>query len=441
MSDSVFVGQNVSDLDIGEKPARISRVNILVDSEHQYTAGDDTGRTLEKTVPWGTQAMADAILAAVKDYDYQPFTGTDALLDPAAEIGDGITVGGVYSVLVQKDIAFGKLTTTDIAAPGTDEIDDEYPYISRAQRQEQRQLAITRSMISKTSEQIRLAIEGFDGRLSEFSVNIDSIVSDVEGLDGAFSKLEQTVNGFTYTGPDGKVMISNGSINLTGSITWGDLTSDVQDRVGDGLTEDIVHTLIKDDLVESPTIRGTNIYGGMYWDSEGVASLNLSNDLFGYRQVPSLQFRRADGTDIFGAYDGDFGTSITGLGGNLSMVIDTSTTSAYGVWDFKNATVTGLIPNFAQVPQLTSTHTEFYLYVTFSGVGLYTPVYAAVMSRTYTFVASSPSQSSDYPIYGMTIRVNSGGTVDVSNIYAIYPGNVHQNAIAFNVGNITIYAR
>ena len=116
MSDRVFVGPNVSDLNIGQKPSRISRVNILVDSEHQYTAGDDTGRTLEKTVPWGSQAMADAILSAVKDYDYQPFTGTDALIDPAAEIGDGVTVGGTYSVLAQKDISFGRLTTTDISA-------------------------------------------------------------------------------------------------------------------------------------------------------------------------------------------------------------------------------------------------------------------------------------------------------------------------------------
>lgn len=225
MSDRVYVGQMVSDLDIGEKPTRISRVNILVDSEHQYTAGDNTGRTLEKTVPWGSQAMADAILAAVKNYDYQPFTGTDALLDPAAEIGDGITVGGVYSVLAQKDIAFGKLTTTGIAAPSTDEIEDEYPYMSRAQRQEQRKLAQTRSLITKTADEIRLAIEATDGRVSELSVTLDGVtIKDESG--------QTRIKGSSIdTNSIAANSIRADQVQLTGSITWADLSSDAQGKV------------------------------------------------------------------------------------------------------------------------------------------------------------------------------------------------------------------
>lgn len=65
MLDKVFLGQHVSKLDIGEKSEKITRVNLLVDSEHMYTAGNDTGRTLEKTCPWGTQAMCNSILTRV----------------------------------------------------------------------------------------------------------------------------------------------------------------------------------------------------------------------------------------------------------------------------------------------------------------------------------------------------------------------------------------
>lgn len=63
MSDKVFVGQRTAKLNIGEKPDQITRVNLIIDSDHMYTAGNDTGRTIEKTCAWGTQAMCDSILS------------------------------------------------------------------------------------------------------------------------------------------------------------------------------------------------------------------------------------------------------------------------------------------------------------------------------------------------------------------------------------------
>lgn len=63
--DKVFLGSRVSNLDTGAPAARVSRVNLAVDSEHVYTAGDGSGRTVEAVCPWGTQAMADSILASL----------------------------------------------------------------------------------------------------------------------------------------------------------------------------------------------------------------------------------------------------------------------------------------------------------------------------------------------------------------------------------------
>ena len=96
MSDKVYLGKNVSDIDFGEKLDKISRVNLSVDSDHIYTSGDDTGRTLEVACPWGSQEMADSILLQASSVNYTPFTASGALLDPAAEIGDGIEIAGVY---------------------------------------------------------------------------------------------------------------------------------------------------------------------------------------------------------------------------------------------------------------------------------------------------------------------------------------------------------
>lgn len=223
--DNVFIGENCNDLDIGEKPVKISRVVINVDSEHSFTAGDDSGKTLEKTIPWGSQAMADSILEAIENVEYQPFTGSEALVDPAAEIGDAVTVGGVYSVLAQKEITNGKLTTMQISAPSTDEIEDEYPYQSRQMRQQQREIAQTRSAITKTANSIDLKVEE---AVNDLAGQISLQVTN--GTDS--STLSMTIGETTITSPEIKfssvgeisMSVTNGGTSSTLSLTIGGTT-------------------------------------------------------------------------------------------------------------------------------------------------------------------------------------------------------------------------
>lgn len=317
------MGQNVSDLDYDEKVSRISRVNLAVDSDHIYTSGDDTGRTLEASCPWGSQAMADSILAKVSGIDYQPYEASDALLDQAAEIGDGITLGGVYSVLAQSYVSLDKQCAANISAPYNDEIDDEYPYKTPEQRKSERQLAYARSLITKTAEGIRMEVSNeLDSLSSSIDVKLGSITSTVQGLNGKISTLEQTdseiraeitdsVNGLsssidakldsitlevttesgttsisllgggtidltgfvTFTGLSGGTTTIDGSciktgtidadrINLTGAITWGDLSSSVQSAInnaGDTVPSYIKSTYIDFSSVSSPKIIGNEI--------------------------------------------------------------------------------------------------------------------------------------------------------------------------------------
>lgn len=253
MSDKVFLGSRTGELDTGDVPANITRVNLSVDSDHYYTAGDDTGRAIEVTCPWGSQAMADSILASVSGKTYQPFTATDALLDPAAEIGDAVTVGGYYSVIADISTEFDRACAPTISAPESDEIDDEYPYESKKQREINRQLAQTRSLISKTSEEILLQVENeLKGLSSSFSVQLQQITARVDGLEGDFTEVSVTLDGLTVTDGSGTTKIKGdrvetenlyvnaanisgtltaNQINLTGAITWGDLASDAQNQV------------------------------------------------------------------------------------------------------------------------------------------------------------------------------------------------------------------
>ena len=255
MSDKVYLGQNASDLDYDEKAPKISRVNLAVDSDHIYTSGDDTGRTLEVSCPWGSQAMANSILAKVSGIEYQPYEASDALLDPATEIGDGITLGGVYSVLAQSYVSLDKQCAANISAPYTDEIDDEYPYKTPEQRKTERQLAQTRSLITKTSEEIKL---------------------EVQGLDGKYTKLSQTVDGFTFEDESGTVYIDGGAIkaksvtadqidatnlkvdaaNITGTLYIGDLVDDV------GLVTENNVTTITNNAIKTANISADQITAG-----------------------------------------------------------------------------------------------------------------------------------------------------------------------------------
>ena len=255
MSDKVYLGQNASDLDYDEKAPKISRVNLAVDSDHIYTSGDDTGRTLEVSCPWGSQAMADSILAKVSGIEYQPYEASDALLDPATEIGDGITLGGVYSVLAQSYVSLDKQCAANISAPYTDEIDDEYPYKTPEQRKTERQLAQTRSLITKNAEEIKL---------------------EVQGLDGKYTKLSQTVDGFTFEDESGTVYINGGAIkansitadkidatnlkvdaaNITGTLYIGDLVDDV------GLVTENNVTTITNNAIKTANISADQITAG-----------------------------------------------------------------------------------------------------------------------------------------------------------------------------------
>lgn len=299
MSDSIFLGSRAGSLDIGDIPSNISRVNLSVDSETYYTAGNDTGRTLEVTCAWASQAMANSILAAVQNVEYQPYTAGEALMDPAAEIGDGVVVGGIYSVIANDNMSFSRLYNSEISAPDLDEVDDEYPYESLERRQYDRELARTRSLISKSSSEILLQVEGIakdlEGQISSISVKLDSITLSVsngstsstislKAGDVTISSETIQMDGLvTFTGLSSGTTTINGAciktgqidadrLNLTGAITFSDLSSSVRGDINDAQsTANSAYSLANtanntannaEDKVEAWSYRGTTYIDG-----------------------------------------------------------------------------------------------------------------------------------------------------------------------------------
>lgn len=220
-----YLGLNCSDLDYADTLTRISRVNLILDNDTMYTVGDDTGRTLEVECLWATQEMANSILQRVKDVDYTPYTATEALIDPAAEIGDAITTGGIYNVIAGIDTTLDEMCAATVSAPGGDEIEDEYPYDSYNQRKTDYQLATIRSLITKTAEEILLRVEQTEGDYTELKVTLDGVT--ISGPDGSTLIKGSSIDTTTIKANS----ISADKLNLTGSISFGDLDSSTQSTI------------------------------------------------------------------------------------------------------------------------------------------------------------------------------------------------------------------
>ena len=156
----VNILKRAQNMEISEQFDGYSGVRIFVgtndDGENViYESGDTNGRTLEIKNPFGTQEMADNILADIQGYQYQPMSAESALLNPAAEMGDGVTVNGVYSGVFVRATQFGRLMASDISAPTDEEIEHEFAVESPSERQYTRFVQQTRAMLKITN----LAIE------------------------------------------------------------------------------------------------------------------------------------------------------------------------------------------------------------------------------------------------------------------------------------------
>ena len=246
MSEKYFVGQDMTSFADNGRYKPISRVTLLLDDEKSLTAGDDTGMEITASCPHATQAMVNALLQKMKGYQYQAYEAGAANIDPAAELGDGVNVGGLYSPISR--IADDGRGYADISSPGELEMEDEYPSSGYITQEFNRKLAETRSSITKTSEEIMLKVEGIDGRVTSLSTSIDGIRSEVsDKIDGksAQSMIDQSLKGITMSassGADGTTfkLMANGaelssqtfdlhvkSVNIDGALTIGQLPSGV----------------------------------------------------------------------------------------------------------------------------------------------------------------------------------------------------------------------
>ena len=263
MNGKVFVGQKALSLTEYEKTAPISGVILWVDDENCYEAGDETGTVIEQDCPYASQEMANNLLTTLQGYSYQGLEANGARVSPIAELGDGITVGGLYTQLAYQNIRFSTGEVMDVAAPGSDETLHEYKTEGETTKQFTHQIAETRSLISKTSEEILLQVENeLEGLSSSFSVQLQQIQSQVTGLNGQVSSITQKVDNITLS-------VSNGSTSSSISLSVGGVTVSSQTIQMNGLvtftglangTTTIDGACIKTGTIEASRIDTDSLY-------------------------------------------------------------------------------------------------------------------------------------------------------------------------------------
>lgn len=202
---STSIGKSAATLLVSKTFGAYSKVIINVTAELYYQAGNDTGRTLEIDCPWGTQAMANNLLSSLQGFQYQPFTAESAILDPAAELGDGITVNGIYGGIFKLTLRSGVLHAADVSAPQDEEIDHEYQYTPASERKIERRLNNMQSELSVQADQIAAKVDETGGN-SSFGWELTS----------AGFKLKS--NGSDVMKVDSTGLTVNGDGNFTGTV-------------------------------------------------------------------------------------------------------------------------------------------------------------------------------------------------------------------------------
>ena len=222
MSDTAYVGLRVGNVDVSPQFNAYSKVIIHIDDETEVVAGNDTGRTLEIDNPFGNQQMADDMLSRLRGYQYQPYQADDALLDPAAEIGDAVETSTSYGGLYTRSRTFDRLMAADVSAPHDEEINHEFKYASPQERRFKRQVGEVRASIILTNNMIRQEVadrqNADDAMSTRITETANAVQIEAERASQAEGDLSAALS-VQATQIAAKVSASGGS-NTSGSFSW-----------------------------------------------------------------------------------------------------------------------------------------------------------------------------------------------------------------------------
>lgn len=194
MAESFNLLRRVKSLDTAPETDGYSGVAIFAGQDEagnniEYFAGDRSGKVLEVTNEWGSQAQADAIYRKIRGFRYQPYKAAGTTIDPSVEIGDAVTIADTYGGVFLRATDY-RDTTSDLEAPSNEEIEHEFQIQSPTNRQYERFTRSVRSSLTITATKIAAEVEAREAAdtaiRATLSIQADAIEARVtkEGGDG-----------------------------------------------------------------------------------------------------------------------------------------------------------------------------------------------------------------------------------------------------------------
>lgn len=227
----------VAALDILSDTKTIGKVTLYPDSETQYTSGT-SGYEIQADCIYATQEICDYVKNLLNGVTYLPYSAGAAILDPAIELGDSVKPNGNASILASAVFTVGVSMRAGIEAPIDAEVNHEYPYQSRTK--EQRRLAVSQSRIEKTTEQIRLSVEG--------KVDADDVQTAID------LNLNEISLSYTAGKNGASITLSKEGVSITGKVEIGSIDASQIDVTNLNADEITAGSLYGIDIV------GCNIY-------------------------------------------------------------------------------------------------------------------------------------------------------------------------------------
>lgn len=219
MSEKINILKNAESLEIAPEFDGYSKVEVTISTDTNekqvVTVGTDVGRTLEIEMLQCTdteqaRTAAERILNSLRGFQYQPITATGCILNPAYELGDGITINGVYSGIYNCNIDLAPLITANITAPQDEAIEHEYSTKTSTNKVLTREMDKAYSKLSVTSQsilaEVSRATEAEGNLLSAIELNAEAITAKVSKTGGS--------GGFSWTLDDSSWSVSNGSTEV-----------------------------------------------------------------------------------------------------------------------------------------------------------------------------------------------------------------------------------
>lgn len=163
MAESFNLLRRVKSLDTAPETDGYSGVAIFAGQDEagnniEYFSGDRSGKVLEITNEWGSQAQADAIYRKIRGFRYQPYKAAGTTIDPSVEIGDAVTIADTYGGVFLRATDY-RDTTSDLEAPSNEEIEHEFQIQSPTNRQYERFTRSVRSSLTITATKIAAEVE------------------------------------------------------------------------------------------------------------------------------------------------------------------------------------------------------------------------------------------------------------------------------------------